>query len=210
MLRNQLLALLGLESAADDAALLAAVEQEHNERLAFESECALLRQQLDATNERLVTSHTLSEEQLETEVAARTFDVHLRVALDGAYREGRLVFGRDPDTHRAQPSAYEAQLRTLAETQGLDAMRAELARMPIAIPLNRRPLDEATEPPPTFGGGSFGAPRNSAPDVALVKMYSSRLNKEVSLTTELASVAAQMELDPADVLDTLERIGGGL
>lgn len=103
-------------------------------------------------------------------------------ALADARRAGILRSQRD-DEGRVVESRVEARLRRIARTEGLEAMRAELAEMPRIMPALGRVVlaDEDPNPRPATG--------------------------EIP-TSVLESTAAQLELEPSELADHAHRLAG--
>jgi hypothetical protein len=191
---TRLAAALGLATltAADEDRAVATLDEMRRGRLAAEQERDAARTELATVKTELVTVKSTG---LKTAIDA---------VLNGSgYATGRLVYGRDSEG-KAIADNFEPMLRTLAETSGLDKLQSTLATMPIRVPVGQRPLDGAGQPPPTVFEGGLAAP------VVLVQVHSERLKGPVSLTPELASMARQLSLDPADVVDTVNRMQGGV
>lgn len=120
---------------------------------------------------------------LETELtAAKTVGVKAAVdaAIEGAYRDGKLRMGRDSEG-AAIVSRYEPMLRKLAASEGIDALKAELAGMPKIVPIGERPLDKNPEP----AKGSPG-----------------------ELSDDEKAVADQLGIDHKDYLEQKRKMGG--
>lgn len=198
------LATLGDDTdALADAAIreIGAAHQERDDALA---QVAELEQQLE--DAKAPTDLAVAAER------ARNTADHL---IANAYREGKLRWQRDAEG-RPQPSRFEAQLRKLAETGGVEELQAELEAMPQIVPIGKRVLDRIPEPPPTNGGIDqpyryVPAPRelatdedeaNDTGDERAPNPYASTA-RTVGLTAEQARICEQMGLDPEDYAETL-------
>jgi hypothetical protein len=166
---TRLAAALGLAAltAADEDRAVQTVEarerastQERTARLAAE-------QERDTARARI--------KELETELAtARSAGAKASIdaLLEGAYRDGKLRYGRDSEG-AAIPSRFEPMLRKLATSEGIEALRAEIAGMPQVVPVGQRQLNDATE--------------------------QERDDELIDLDPALESVARQLNLKPEDV-----------
>jgi hypothetical protein len=138
----RLAAILGLSALAaptdEDGAIRAA---EGLQRRALAAE-----QERDTARARITTL----ENELATSKAAGS-KAAVDALIDGAYRDGKLRMGRDSEG-AAIPSKFEAMYRKLAASEGIDALRSELAGLPQVVPIGKRPLDSAGEPPRDNGG----------------------------------------------------------
>ncbi len=104
-------------------------------------------QERDTARTQLAAAEKTRDEALAARDAGRTDDL-----IAGAYRDGKLRYGRDEDG-KAIPSAREARLRTMAKRDGLDALAAEVAELEIVVPVGQRSaLDTAREPAKTEHG----------------------------------------------------------
>jgi hypothetical protein len=75
--------------------------------------------------------------------------------LEGAYKSGKLIRGKD-DKGKPTPSLREKRLRRIATVDGIEALDAELAEMPVVVPVGRVELD-ADDPNPRATHGSIPA-----------------------------------------------------
>lgn len=166
------LGLAALTNAADEDRGVRAHEDEKRARLAAE-------QERDAALKRA----TEAEGKLAT-VESAALDVQVGALIEGAYREGKLLYARDAEG-KAQASPREARLRRIAkEPGGLEALKLEIAEMPKIAPVNERVLTDQVPEPVRLG-------RNPVSDTAL------------------ASVAAQLGLDVKSVEETATSLGMG-
>lgn len=102
---------------------------------------------LAAEQERDTARAALATATKERDEALAARDVgKVDALLTGAYRDGKLRYGRD-EAGKAIPSAREARLRSIAKRDGVDALTAELAEMESVVPVGERgPLAQAREP----------------------------------------------------------------
>lgn len=126
----RLAAALNLEALDDDQAVevvkqlrlnAAAAEQERDLALGEIAELTAERDELRANGA------TVLAERIE-------------LAIDGAYRDGRLTYRRDDDG-KPLPSPREARLRRLAG-ESFAEFETELAEMPVIVPVNKRVINE--------------------------------------------------------------------
>ncbi len=139
-----------------------------------------LEPERDALADRITTVIAANDDRLAIAVAETLRDTVTDHLIDGAYRDGKLVYTRGEEGE-ALPSRFEPQLRSLAASSGVDVLREELDGMPQRVPIGKRPLDLAKEPPKYDDPGLDG------------------------LTTDEHAIADQLGLDPADILDTKHR-----
>lgn len=173
---TRLAAAMGLATltAAEEDRAVAAYEEQRRGRLAAEQERDQLRE---------------SEKTLKAQLAvAKTAGIKVAVdaALDAAYRDGKLRYGRD-DAGAATPSRFEPMLRKLAASEGIDALRAELDAMPKVVPVGERPLDKTPAPE---GGPSLGAGDG--------------------LTADELTVCRELGIEPKEFLATKREMQGGV
>jgi len=102
--------------------------------------------------------------------------LHVDHAIDAAYRDGRLLHKRD-ERGNILPSPNEARLRRLAEREGFAELEAELASMPQLAPIGKRAYDP----------------------------FLRSTHEEGEISAELASVAAQLNLDPNQLAAEYEK-----
>lgn len=161
---TRLAALLGLtclESASDEDRALVAVENLSRGRAAAEQERDTAKTQLAAVQERATKAEKALLATTETAIKAQVDAI-----LDGAYREGKLRYGRD-EKGKATPSGKEPRLRRIAKEDGLDALRAELAEMDVVVPVGQRVLtDDIPQPKREPIGGGKAPDRAVLADVA--------------------------------------------
>lgn len=121
---------------------------------------------------------------LKSETDAKTSQVDGLIAE--LYRGGKLRWGRDGEG-KAVASGKEVRLRRIAQQDGLDALRAEIAEMEVVVPVGERTLTATpnVDPIPRVDTG-LGA----TPDA-------------------LANVARQLGLDPAELQQHAQLIGQG-
>lgn len=102
---------------------------------------------LAAEQERDTARAALATATKERDEALAARDVgKVDALLTGAYRDGKLRYGRD-EAGKAIPSAREARLRSIAKRDGVDALTAELAEMESVVPVGERgPLAQSREP----------------------------------------------------------------
>lgn len=140
---TRLAAAMGLATltAAEEDRAVQVYQQERTARLAAE-------QERDTANARI--------KQLETELSStKTAGTKAAIdtAIEGAYRDGKLRYGRDSEG-TATPSRFEPMLRKLAASEGLEALRAEIAGMPKVVPVGENAL-AGEDPIPRRGRGTI-------------------------------------------------------
>jgi hypothetical protein len=74
------------------------------------------------------------------------------VLEEKGYKAGKLIRGRD-ENGKPTPSAREVRLRRIAREDGLSQLEAELAEMPVAVPVGRAELEEGVDPNPRASSG---------------------------------------------------------
>lgn len=129
-------------TATDDARLAEAARELASGKLAAEQErdAAIKRAEL-AEGKRAELEAKLAE--LET--------AKVDAVLEAAYKAGKLIRGKDKDG-KSTPSPREVRLRKIAKLDGLSALEAELAEMPVVAPVGRVELgDEDPNPRPSVG-----------------------------------------------------------
>lgn len=109
-----------------------------------------------------------------------------RVIAD-AYAAGKLGYGKDAAGANT-PDALESLLRDYGKSAGLDALKGKLTLMAARIPVAARPVSELVSAPPVVPAAGSGPVDNPY----------------------LASVAAQLALDPKDVQDFARTRGNGV
>lgn len=156
MLFTRLAALLGLtslSSANDEESALAAVSNMKRERAAAEQELATTKAELATAKTKLAATEKERDDANEASLTSQ-----VDAELNGAYREGKLRYGRD-DKGAATPSTKETRLRRIAKEDGLEGLRAELADMDVVVPVGERVLtDKTPEPKRLRASGSGAAP----------------------------------------------------
>ncbi len=126
----------------DDASLATKVRELAADKLAAE-------QERDAAIKRAELAEKKSTE-LETQLGALEAD-KVEGVLAAAYKGGKLMRGKDADG-KSTPSPREVRLRKIAKIDGLPALEAELAEMPVVVPVGRAELDEADPNPRPSNG----------------------------------------------------------
>lgn len=137
MLFPRLAAALGLAALndGDEDAGVRAVEALHRRATTAEADLA-------ATKKKLGQAETALEA-----MTASTLGVQVDALLEkDGYLAGKLRYGRDDDGKK-KPSDREKRLRRIAKDDGIEALRAELAEMPVIVPLGQRPRSETAEEP---------------------------------------------------------------
>jgi hypothetical protein len=145
--------------AATEADVTRAAEDAKRGKLAAEQERDTVRTELKTAKE---TAAKAVASALVSQVDA---------LIEGAYRAGKLRYGRDEDG-KATASKKEPRLRRIAKDDGIAGLRAELDEMDSTIPVGKRALEDG-DPVRELAVGEFG--------------------------TELDRVAAELGLDPKDV-----------
>jgi hypothetical protein len=135
-----ILGLVALSTEADEDRAIRAVEDIKRGKLAAEQERDTARTELKSAIEKTA------------QLAASTIKVTVDAMLEDAYRNGKLLYSREGETGKALPSPREARLRKIAERDGVDALRAELAEMPQIAPVNKKVLGDNLPEPIKFDG----------------------------------------------------------
>lgn len=145
----RLAAVLGLTALtdADDDRAVTIAEGLRQGKLAAE-------QERDTARTELVTARAERDTALAARDAGKTDDL-----IAGAYRDGKLRWGRD-ETGKAVPSEREARLRRIGkEKDGLAALTAELAEMDVVVPVGQRAAAlDAREPAQTIHAPASAVP----------------------------------------------------
>lgn len=145
----RLAAVLGLAALtdADDDRAVTIAEGLRQGKLAAE-------QERDTARTELTTARAERDAALAARNAGKADDL-----IAGAYRDGKLRWGRD-EAGKAIPSAREPRLRKIAaEKDGLASLTAELAEMEIVVPVGQRPAAlDAKAPPITVHAPANGVP----------------------------------------------------
>lgn len=212
---------LAIEAFDDHEALADAAEQQQRELGLAQQELgdaqvriAELEQQLAAAGEPI--EHALAAQR--TQITAD----HL---IANAYRDGKLRYTRD-DEGRAQPSRFERQLRTLAETDGIEALEDEIRGMPQIVPVGRNVLQEVGPDTIPIGGPypngpvidptqEFDIPSERHPALDRFGVPPPRrapvadAGAHGGLDANERAVCDQLGLDPADYIATRESMRSG-
>lgn len=177
---SRLAAALGLATltAAEEDRAVTIIEQERSAAARERTSRLAAEQERDTARTRI----TQVEAELATVKTSGT-KAAVDAAIENAYRDGKLRFGRDSEG-AAIPSRFEGMLRKLAASEGIDALKGELAGMPKVVPIGERPLDKAKEP-------ARENPGNPS-----------------ELSDDEKAVAEEMGLDPKDMLETKRQMGG--
>lgn len=134
---------LSEENEHGNAQILAAVEALRQRAVTAETKLA--------TNEGKLT---LAEQAVSTLTAASVgMKIDAALQHDG-YRAGKLVRGRDSEG-KATASPLESFLRDIGTKGGVAVMQAQLAAMPVIVPIGQRPQAESVQDPNQgqLGGG---------------------------------------------------------
>lgn len=139
------LSLATLASPEDDARAAEVVEGLRRGRLAAEQERDTARGERDTARAELATAQLAATN---AEKAGR--ETRVKSMLDGAYRDGKLLFSRSAeDPTKVLASPREERLRRIAaEPNGLAALEAELAEMPVLAPVGLRAVNPGDRQPP--------------------------------------------------------------
>lgn len=123
----RLAALMGLSSLTDgdEDRAIAYMEAQQRQRVAAEQARDVAQAALVANSQAL---------ELATAAGAK---VRVDALIEGAYRDGKLRYGRDEDG-LAAPSKREDRLRRIAKADGVDALRAEIGEMEVVVPVGQR------------------------------------------------------------------------
>lgn len=127
---------LSEENEHGNAHILAAVE-------ALRQRAVTAETKLSTTEGKL----TLAESAVATLTSA-SVGLQIDAALQAeGYRTGKLKHGRDAEG-KPTPSPLESFLKDLGSKGGIAVMKAQLAAMPVLVPVNQRPQSEGVQSPP--------------------------------------------------------------
>lgn len=168
------LGLAALATPDDDARGARIVEDIKRDKLAAEQERDTFAARTKTAEDKLAVSELAA-----SEARAASDKVQTDALLESAYREGKLLYGRDGEG-ASIASPREVRLRRIAKEDGLSALESELKEYPVLAPLNQRVLKDADPNP--------------------------RRTNSVSAPA-LSSVAAQLGLDPGDLETHASNIG---
>lgn len=176
---------------------LAAFTESDDERAALAIETAR-RGQGAAEQERDEARRQLSAAQGElAAVRTSTSKAAIDAVLDGAYRDGKLRYGRDSEG-KPLPSAFEPMLRKLAESdpaKGIDLLRQEITGMPQVVPVGHRALESAGASSAPTGGGAAPTILPVTTDPNQVTPEMRRVAADLGITVEaMLNTAATMNL----------------
>jgi hypothetical protein len=182
---TRLAAALGLTAltAAEEDRAVTTIDELRRRALAAEQERDAGRTTLSTRDARIT--------ELETELAASRA-IAINDAIDGAYRDGKLMFARDPETGDALRSPREQRLRKLAERDGVKALCDELAEMPQVVPVRRNEIERTKAPALTVFGDEDGDQVG-----------------DDGLTDVERETCRQLHIEPKDFLATQRRIAEG-
>ncbi len=133
---HRLAALLGLTALAaptDEEAAIRAVEAMRRNQLAAEQERDVATTRATTAETKLAAAEKIVEASLSKQVD---------IVLESAYHAGKLLYGRDGETGAALASPREERLRRIAKQDGLKALEAELAEMPVLAQVNKRVIKD--------------------------------------------------------------------
>jgi hypothetical protein len=174
MLFARLAAILGIASlaaASDEDQAISAVEALKRGKLAAE-------QERDEARTKLATQEKTAKDALATVLLAA-----VNAEIEGAYRAGKLRYGRDEDG-KAIPSKREDRLRRIAKEDGLAALKAEIGELEAVVPIGKRTLPDGDAARPELAGGAE------------------------DMDQALANVAAQLGMKPEELAEYHETLYG--
>lgn len=143
---TRLAAVLGLAALADadESAAVTAVEGMRARALSAETDAGIARTEntrLAADVARLSTELAAAKA-----IAAVAGETALSQVISDAYTAGKLGYGKD-EKGANTPDALESMLRDFGKAAGVDALKAKITAMRVAIPVGQRQLTaDITEP----------------------------------------------------------------
>lgn len=141
---TRLAAILGiaaLAAAPDEDHAIRVVEGLKRDKLAAELERDTARTELATTKEAAKT------------LAAKALATQIDTEIEGAYRAGKLRYGRNEETGKSIASPREERLRRIAKDGGLAELKAEIADMPVIVAIGKRQLEDEGTRDSALGGG---------------------------------------------------------